>query len=313
MSELPIELPPTLYRVPMRSRKDGVDHEEQVEWALEHGIVAIGWGRGTETPATLEDCLRGIEESWDQRSAACVARFAEANRGSLVWSQHTDGTWLLGEIVGEWKPDYSPEAATVDMYQTRKVRWAPRRLLSEEVPGGVIRAFSGRGSAFSEIRNMPARLFSSALLAELSGEEPEVPNLSASTVLKSLLSPFDVEDLVFAFLQVERNFLVIPGTRRTDNAAYEYAVVRRGTDELQPVSIKTGNTPVDTAQLASTAGVAKTTGIAYSTAGHYEGPTEGMIEVIDDADLLRFAEEKPQYLPPRVKRWFMYSRIGTPD
>jgi hypothetical protein len=308
--ELPIEFLPTLYRVPMRSRKYGVDHEKQVEWALEHGIVAIGWGRGDEIPGTLEDCLRGIEKHWDRRSASCVARFAEAENGSLVWSLHTDGTWLLGEIVGEWKPDYSPGAAAVDMYQTRKIRWAPRRLLSEEVPGGAIRAFSGRGSAFSEIKDIPARLLSSALFAELNGEEPELPNLSASTVLTSLLSPFDVEDLVFAFLQVECDYLVIPGTRRTDNAAYEYAVVRRGTSELQPVSIKTGNTPVNTAQLASTAGVAKTRGIAYSTTGHYDGPTDGVVEVIKDADLLRFAEEKAQYLPPRVRRWFKYSRIG---
>jgi hypothetical protein len=53
--------------------------------------------------------------------------------GSLIWSRHPDGTWLLGKIKGEWRPDYSDAAERVDVHQVRDIDWAPRRLLSEEV------------------------------------------------------------------------------------------------------------------------------------------------------------------------------------
>jgi hypothetical protein len=59
----------------------------------------------------------------------------------------------LGQLDGEWQYDPSPEAAAVDLEHFRPVAWAPRGLLDDEVPAAVVRAFSGRGAAFSQIHN----------------------------------------------------------------------------------------------------------------------------------------------------------------
>lgn len=302
---------PHIYRIPMRSAKPDVDHTAEIERAIELGICGVGWGVLEDPPRTLGETLERIEafpsdRGWGSRAARCVERFAAAPRGSLMWSRHTDGTWLLGKLTGRWRGDYSIEAAVVDLHQVRTTKWAPHRLLTEEVPGAVIRAFSGRGSSFSEIHNQVSRLFSQGLYAELHGEEFELPRTSAEQVLRDLLEPFDVEDLVFAYLQAVRGYLVIPAARRTNNQTYEYVVVERGSEGLIPVSVKTGATPVDVGQLASTAEVGGRA-IAYSTEGNYQGDGAERVERIADPDLLDFVAGHPDLLPPRVRRWFRYA------
>jgi hypothetical protein len=294
----------------MRSGKPGVDHRRQVEHCLRLGQVAIGWGVLEQPPTTLEETLERVREfpasGWGSRAAGTIRRFADAEWGSLIWSRHPDGTWLLGELKGAWRPDYSPAACAVDAHQVRDVLWAPRRLYSEEVPGSVIRAFSGRGSSFSEIHNENGRLFSAALFAELTGSKIEKLGLTPEQILQDFLDPFDVEDLVFSYLQVERGYLVLPASRRTNNPTYEYAVVEREGGRLVPVSVKTGATFVDVGQLASTA-EAGGKAVAYSTEGNYMGDGSGRVELIDNAELLRFARSSTELLPPRVRRWFRYA------
>jgi hypothetical protein len=294
---------PRIFRCPMRSGLDRVDHTVEIERALELGIVAVGWGDFENRPTTLEETYDRVQAKWnDSRAVHCIRRFAKAPVGSLVWSRHTDGTWLLGKLTGEWRPDYSEDAIETDMHQVRDCSWAPKKLLSERVPGKVIISFSYPGESWSEIHNPTAREVSYALYGELTGKPVEIPAPTPETVLKNLLDPFDVEDLVYAYLQVERGYLVLPKSRQTTNRTYEYAVVERDSGRLVPVSIKTGSSAVDVAELASTA-EAEGKAIAYSTEGLYDGDDHGRVERIPTDDLLRFADQQPKLLPPRVRLW----------
>jgi hypothetical protein len=120
-------------------------------------------------------------------------------------------------------------------------------------------------------------------------------------VLRSLLDPFDVEDLVFVYMQVKRDFLVLPGSRRTDSAAYEYVLVHRTTYEQAVVQVKTGLSTVDLDQLARAAG-RNHKAFAFSTTGSYSG-TASNVEILAFGSLLAFMKECPGFLPPRVKGW----------
>lgn len=295
---------PRIYRCPMRSGLDRVDHTVQIERALGLGIVAIGWGILENPPTTLDDTYERVQARWpdDRTSVPCIKRFANAPIDSLIWSRHTDGTWLLGKLTGEWRPDYSPEAIETDMHQVRDCAWAPKRLLSERVPGKVIISFSYPGSSFSQIHDPPAREVSYALYGELTGTPVEVSAPTPETVLKHLLDPYDVEDLVFSYLQVERACIVLPKSRRTTNQTYEYAVIERDSGNLVPVSIKTGSSAVDVTQLASTAEAAGKA-IAYSTEGNYDGDDHGRVERISNDQLLEFVGQYPKLVPPRVRLW----------
>ena len=88
----------------------------------------------------------------------------------------------------------------------------------------MIRRFSGRRSSFSEIHSKLAQVYSNWRVAKLTGESVDIPTFRNVDVLGGLLDPYDLEHLVYVYLQVARNYFVIPASRRTDAAAYEYAL-----------------------------------------------------------------------------------------
>jgi hypothetical protein len=291
---------PDIYRLPLRSQKEGgVPHTEQVEHCLRNGISALGWG---VTGSKLEEVLAQIEATYDRRGRLTVERFASTPAGSLIWTLHTDGTYRVGELVGAWKYDASPEAERLDCHQVRETRWAPVSLLSSEVPGAVVRCFSQRGSSFSRIHDAVARTYSHRLYDRLLQRPERIPSPTPDEVLQSLLDPYDVEDLVFVYMQVELGYLVLPGSRRTDSAAYEYVLLHPKTRQQAVVQIKTGSSVVDLDQLAK-ATANRHKAFAFSTTGSYTGRTSN-VELLSSHGLLSFMRARPEVLPPRVRAWF---------
>ncbi len=290
---------PDIYRLPLRSQKEGgVPHDEQVEHCLRNGISAVGWG---VEGGSLEEVLNQIEATYHRRGRQTVERFANAPTGSLIWTLHTDGTYRVGELTGHWRYDASAEAERLDCYQVRDTRWAPKRLLSSEVPGAVVRSFSQRGSSFSRIHDESARQYSHRLYDQLLERGERVSTPTPEEVLGSLLAPFDVEDLVFVYLQVKCGYLVLPGSRRTDTAAYEYVLLHPDTREQAVVQVKTGASAVDLERLKRAAG-SDHKAYAFSTTGSYTGRDSG-VELISSESLLDLMKARPEVLPPRVKGW----------
>ncbi|HYI00312.1 hypothetical protein [Hyalangium sp.] len=291
---------PDIWRLPLRSQKEGgVPHDEQVEHCLTLGLSAVGWG--VRKSDALEEVLARVEAEYDRRGRQTVERFANAPMGSLVWTLHTDGTYRIGELVGPWRYDDSSTAERLDCHQVRETRWARAKLLSSEVPGAVVRCFSQRGSSFSRIHDENARAYSHRLFDKLLARPERVPAPTPAEILRSHLDPFDVEDLVFVYLQVKRDFLVLPGSRRTDSAAYEYVLIHRTTHEQAVVQIKTGSSTVDLDRLAKAAG-SHHQAFAFSTTGRYAGPAS-RVELLSSESLLAFMKASPEFLPPRVKGW----------
>jgi hypothetical protein len=62
-----------IYRVPLRSLKEGVDWREQVDHCLKNGIVGLGWGvPGDPPPTALEETFERIKniEGWQPGSTS---------------------------------------------------------------------------------------------------------------------------------------------------------------------------------------------------------------------------------------------------
>jgi hypothetical protein len=146
-------------------------------------------------------------------------------------------------------------------------------------------------------------MYSRALLDELLGRPVARIAQDPLDILRSMLDPFDVEDLVYVYLQAVRDWLVLPASRNTSTATYEYVLVHRTTRQLAIAQVKTGASAVQMNRLSRAAGEDHVA-FAYSTEGRYEGSGDGRITVIGDEDLLSFVSNCPQLLPPRVRRWF---------
>jgi hypothetical protein len=299
-----------IYRRPLRSLgANAASPREQVEHCLREGVTGLGWALDPPAPTTLDEALRRTRARPDWKGAEhTIRRFANAPQGSLVWTRGADGRFHLGEISGPWRYDASAEAARVDVHHVRPTVWAPS-MLAESVPGAVIRAFSRQGSSFSQIHNDAARLYSGHLFDTSMGRAAAKLRISRATVLHSYLDPIDVEDLVYVFLQVEEGYIVLPASRRTDTKAYEYELIQRDSGQRAVIQVKTGDSRVALAEVASAAGP-DGAAFAYATGGGYDGPADCKVRRLRDEELLAFARTYPALLPGRVRHWF---EVATED
>ena len=116
-------MPHAVYRAPLRSRRDDVDHAAAVEWALRSGVVGVG-------------------EATDERSERRLERFAAIPDGSFVWTRHPGGAVHLGRVVGQWHRD--DDGAAVDLVAVRACDWVAEADDPTRVPAAVVQTF-GRG------------------------------------------------------------------------------------------------------------------------------------------------------------------------
>jgi hypothetical protein len=167
----------------------------------------------------------------------------------------------------------------------------------------VIRAFTGAGMSFSRIHDLHARRMTGFLWARLNDHPLPQLDVSASDVLTSHLDPYDVEDLVYIWLQVARDYIALPRARQRDTPAYEWSMIHRDTRRRGIVQVKTGQVAVDLDELVAATTDDATDTFAYATCGEYTG-TASVTEVIANQDLLRLAHDWPDMLPARTRLWF---------
>jgi len=303
---------PVIWRTKLRSTRPHppVDHAEQVAHCLKKELIGIGWGHeglphGASTDAVLSAIEASNEDGWGRRAALIVRRFAmDAQVGDFVWTRDTHGRYLLCRLTGGHRYEMSQDAMRVDVHQVRDAEWAPTPLNDLDVPGGVIRCFVGTRESFSRIHDRGARAMTAYLWEKLHGCPLPRLELPPREILTSYLDPYDVEDLVYVWLQIARGYVVLPRARQRDTPAYEYTMLDREGGVRAIAQIKTGATPVDLDALAAAAVDGGTRTYAYATSGDYVGDRGQVTEVIEADELLRFVRSDAALLPPRVQAWF---------
>lgn len=304
--------PPTIWRTKLRSTLFGHDgHTAQVDYCLKKGIIGTGWGID-ELPngSRVEDVAEFIEtcgwDGWTKRGADTVRRFGlQVRKGDFVWTRHTNSKYLLCKITGDYRYDISPASKKVDVHQTRKVKWAPEELNDLDVPGGVVRSFIGTGSSFSRIHDTATNKLTPYLWQKMNGLPMGDLDLTHEEVLLKVLDPYDVEDLIYLWLQVERDYVALPRTQQKSTPAYEWTMVDRNTGAKGIVQVKTGNDRVNLASLREARDDEATKTFAFATTGLAENDDASLVdEVIEPAVLLNFVAKRRQLLPERLRLWF---------
>ncbi|KQX72522.1 MULTISPECIES: hypothetical protein [Aeromicrobium] len=122
-------MPDPVYRAPLRSRRDDVDHAAAVEHALRNGLVGVG-------------------EATDERSERRLERFVAVPAGAFVWTRHPDGRTFLGRITGPWRRD--DEGAAVDLVNVRDCDWVDEPVDAAVTPAAVQQTFARGGRNFQQ-------------------------------------------------------------------------------------------------------------------------------------------------------------------
>jgi hypothetical protein len=115
---------PAVYRAPLRSRRDDVDHAAAVDRALRLGLVGMG-------------------EATDGRAVRRLERFVAAPDGSFVWTRRPGGELFLGRITGPWRRD--DDGAAVDLVNVRDCDWIAEPVDPALVPAAVAQTFARGG------------------------------------------------------------------------------------------------------------------------------------------------------------------------
>jgi hypothetical protein len=139
--------PSPVYRAPMRSRRDDVDHAAAVSRALRLGIVGMG-------------------VATDNRAEARLGRLAAAPEGAFVWTRHPDGAAYVGRVTGPLRRD--EDGAPVDLVNVRDCEWITEPVDPSMIPAAVAQTFARGGRNFQQTHPGDVEAQTAALWARLS-------------------------------------------------------------------------------------------------------------------------------------------------
>ena len=306
---------PTVWRAKIHSLREDFLSDGQRDdaraYCRQAGIVGIGWGRWTlKAPdgAPLEEVLaeiRGIE-GW-KPGGHTVRRLAQnAKYGDLVWNRDSSGAYWLGRITGPWRFDGSPEASKWDLNNVRACEWLTQSHRDWEVPGAVVRSFTGPGSSFSRVAPDERGGWRVTELIWEQTKDPAAtpPAFDPEEIITDILDPTDAEDIALLYLQ-SRGWLLLPSSRMNDTPLYEAALKHIDDGRLAVVSVKSGGqnaVPVsDVVDAVSGQGAQV---FVFSTHERFAGdPDELGAAKISRTEIAEFMSARPELLPPRIARW----------
>lgn len=300
--------PPDLWRTKLRSTKDGIVHQSQEEHCFSDNVIGVGWGiDDLPSGASIDEVTGAIAKvdlpGWRKRAAQQVRRFAvEAEIGQLIWTRDKNGRYHLGRFTSDWRYDASEIAFETDIHQVRSVVWASETFSEIDIPGAIMRSFIGQTNAMQRILDPAARIFSVELWNDRHGAPPRPKRPDKTTI--QILSPGDLEDLIYVWLQYAESYVMVPNARQASTPVYEWTMVHRDTGRRAIVQMKSGNTQVDIEGLLEAATDAAADAIAFAASGNYSIESHPDVKYISLDELTAFARSHQELLPWRVARWF---------
>lgn len=303
----------TVWRIKLNSGRDEedggvVDWDEAKAHCRSAGVVGVGWGL---SKLKHHSRLDRVLDAWGKRPEGLagvntIARLAnDVADADLMWTRDSLGRYWLCQITGSWRYDKSPESVRLDLYNVRPARWLESPFRDYEVPGAVVRSFTGVGQTLRRIGDHPEAIRVTEMLwAKETDPHVLIEPMTAAQAMADILDPIDVEDVVLLYMQ-HQGWLLLASSRMHDTPMYEAALKQPGSGHMAVVSVKSGSSnPVPVVELAEASGPAQA--FAYSTHELYtERPDKHGVIKIKTADLVGFMESHPELLPPRIARWLL--------
>jgi hypothetical protein len=289
---------PALYKINLKT--GAVDRAELIDYCLRKSVVGMGWGSHyftAERPDNFDSYYRGAVKAWSKRTMGPVLAFHGAALGSLIWFRDLQGAYYLARLAGGWRLLQGRLAERMDLANVRNVTYVP--VGSEAgVPGAVVRAYGvPRQLTFCRVNDYGAQAYSALLASDLLGGDPPDVELSTEGILRSLLGPIDVEDLVAAYLQDKRGYVAFPARHGRSTSVYEFVLKHRGDGHTAVVQVKTGRATVPVHTLSER--------VADKWFVYTDRDQElpSFVERIRRDALLEYMESQAPSLPEVAERW----------
>lgn len=292
-----------IWRIHLKSvSQAGID---QRQLCLDKGIVGVGWQIHHEAVSvSWDDYWRKAESKYGSSSwkAALNAVKNRIQVNDLIWTRDWYGNYFLGRILSDWYYDTTNICSEADIVNVRKCEWY--KIGTEEaVPGKIINSFRPARTV-QVINDDTANCFSRIVFNQITGKSfYEVDNLAGKDIF-SLLSSDGCEDALAIYLQVTKDYHIIPSSCKDGTMTYEFELKHRQTGKSAVVQVKSGWTPINIDDYYKL----DTDIYLFATSGKYYGTPKSNIKTVD-ADILRkWLYEQTHLLPGKMKVWIELTR-----
>lgn len=297
----------TVWRAKIHSERDDLEGRDDLrdaarEYCRRAGVVGVGWGRPYLTVpdgASLDKVLAEIyaKDGW-KAGGDTVRRLAkDAATGDFVWTRDSLGAYWLGQINGPWRFDASEEPTRWDLNNLRPCVWLDESFRDYEVPGAVVRSFTGRTSSFARVNpnQQGGWRVTEMIWQHATDPHPVRPELDPEEIISQLLDPTDVEDIALLFLQAQ-GWLLLPSSRMNDTPLYEATLRHRRDGRLAVLAVKSGGSnPVPVEPVVEAVEKEDAEVFVFSTHDLYEGVPEDLgATKITTKQLAAFMSERPE-------------------
>lgn len=239
---------PELFRINIKPGGSN-DHLASFQYCLDNSFLGVGWGlteyNPIDEPITWEKYWKKISKEYEnckERPPSQVKYIKETvETDDLIWTRKPgkNADYYLARVLGEWEYRFSDLGRELDIFNV-----VPCRIKSVEsltkVPGSVQASF--RGMTICRTDNSPGVVeYTKYLWNNLSGDKENANGYKLGNFLNKnlwrMLSADQIEDVIFIYLQSEE-WWVVPNSRRTDKAAFEYSLVHPSTNRTAKVQVK---------------------------------------------------------------------------
>ena len=299
---------PQVWRIHLNS--DSIASVDPKQFCFDNNIVGVGWRAPSSGPFLTPEEYKasavityGQSTSWQ---AAINAICYGLQPGHLVWTRDGQGNYYLGRIEGDWQYQDAQSNLDADMLNIRPCIWH-KVGTADAVPGKVASSFFSRRT-LQHIYDEPVATYSKFLLENIDSPvtTQTLVNHTYDERVFSIMSPDDCEDLVGLYLQLEKDYLLIPSSCKASTQSYEYSLVHKLTGRPALVQVKLGTVDISYNDYSSVDADV----YLCTTEGQYLGDPKANIHVIAASDLLRFLSGSAAILPEKLKnRLRLYQQL----
>ena len=291
-------------------RPEGIDPRDAVKCCLDNGFLGLGWGGLKEVEGeSTSDYLRRHRERYGKRERSVHGLMEKVGEGDLLWARDAGGGFLLGRATGRAYPRFGEWAELRDMYHVVPAdivggRSGERVIVDTEVPGAIKATFTRpRSSTFHRIHERHLVDYSAWLFATKT--RALEPTIKPGPFL-DMLDPYELEDLVALYMQ-EHGWRVVLSSHAPNTPRYEATFVHpeHGTAGVQ---VKQKGRDLDAAHYASDPQVDCV--FLFAASGRYGDARPANVIIVGKDELIAFACERREMLPPSISYWLDQSKEG---
>ncbi len=272
---------------------------ELVEYCLKENVLAIGWSYLYENKSNLIEDFENYKYGFKLEKGkipSAIKYFDRIEENDLIWIRDLEGNYYLCRAKGKARA-YCVQrldiGCVIDVEKIKISINAPGKIVRSFIPGRIIQRVADR-----KMYNYSMRLFNEK-------SKRKVYNSIAEGIdLFSMIHPLDLEELVFAYIQLNYDFYLSKNSISNGDSTIKiegelYPRSKNNKFDSAVLQVKSGNSFIDVNEYKSYLKEGKLVFLFFENE-NYSEEIENII-CLRKKDIINFVKEYKELLPDTLK------------